>query len=146
MKDQFGNLGVPVVNLENPEIVKLRIAKEHIDSLFEMKQRRITSVLQVLWQKIDQIEKEMDEAIERNTWMYPHSIDGYFYGLIAYAIELGILEETFKQKFMGVKDGAVDEIPRKKEFLSTIRAKVDVWHNQQLNELEDELKKLLLQK
>ncbi len=121
--------GIPLFSVEDPEVVRLKIAQDNLERLIEMKQHRITAVVQKLEQLCDKFENEVSQIIYDRETLY--ELLAYAETLEIYALPINVIKENIDLTEMGHNIGV-------------IRAKLSLWHQKQLEEIEAEISRLLL--
>lgn len=104
MNEEKSNSGFPIMHLENPEVVKLRIAKEHMDMLFGLKKEQLHSVTSTLWHmmsSIEALEKKISTySVYEATQEISVELDTAYRSLFTYATEFKIFDPELRLAYL----------------------------------------------
>jgi hypothetical protein len=102
MNNPNGFTGLSVLNLENPEVVKLKIAKDNLDTLFSLKRSHIANVHSSFNNLIESV-KLAEAALSHESCKESSTecinVDSAYRVLFTYALKLGVLSDEARGAF-----------------------------------------------
>jgi len=179
--------GLPVMSLDNPEVVKLRIAKEKLDTIFALQREQLESVSKTITRLLDEVKTEESKYKTHNC--SPNDVSSLtlhaaYKTLMAYAKKMGIF---FEEEILSLYDSVSPTVARekfpldeettqrlkhqfgsrsyhfysgksmdwssvahalqceRKIIIAQIEAEIDIWRNQKIVALAEEIKKFIAQ-